>query len=91
MRSITLLLPCQKMNEPLGQTAIEINCMGKPCPMPLLMLKRELKRALPHQIFLLMSSNPHSEIDITRYCEINKISCQLTKRSEHEFHYLIES
>lgn len=42
------------MNEPLGQTAIEINCMGKPCPMPLLMLKRELKRALPHQIFLLM-------------------------------------
>jgi len=79
------------MNKPLGQSPIEINAIGKPCPMPLLMLKRELKKASEHQVFLLISSDPHSEIDILRYCEVNSIDCQLTIVSEHEFHYLIES
>lgn len=84
------------MNETLGQTPIEthpieIDSMGKPCPMPLLMLKRELKKATPHQIFLLKSSDPHSAIDISRYCEMHNLGCQLTQVTEHEFHYLIES
>ena len=70
---------------------IEINSIGKPCPMPLLMLKRALKTAEPHQIFLLKSSDPHSEIDITRYCTINHLSCQFTQPSATEYHYLIES
>lgn len=70
---------------------IYIDVMGKPCPMPLLMLKRELKKAAPHQVFLLKSSDPHSEIDLFRYCQIHEIKCQLTKISEFEFHYLIES
>ncbi len=84
------------MNETLGQipidrNPIEIDSLGKPCPMPLLMLKRELKKALPQQMFLLKSSDPHSMIDIARYCEIHQLDCQLTQVSEHEFHYLIES
>ncbi|MFW2076891.1 sulfurtransferase TusA family protein [Acinetobacter sp. ULE_I010] len=79
------------MNDPLGQMPIEINSMGKPCPMPLLMLKRELKKADSQQMFLLLSSDPHSEIDIMRYCQINNLGCQLTKLSPKEFHYLIES
>jgi len=70
---------------------IEIDAIGKPCPMPLLMLKRELKKAQTQQRFLLRSSDPHSEIDILRYCQLNQLNCQLNKVSADEFHYLIES
>ena len=80
-----------KMTDALGRVPIEIDSMGKPCPMPLLMLKRALKTAETNQVFLLKSSDPHSEIDITRYCAINHLSCQLTQLSATEFHYLIES
>ncbi|OZI92488.1 oxidoreductase, partial [Acinetobacter baumannii] len=41
-------------------TPIEINALGQPCPMPLLMLKRELKKLSGKQLFLLKSSDPHS-------------------------------
>jgi len=68
-----------------------IDALGQPCPMPLLMLKRALKKAdLPTQ-FLLKSSDPHSEIDVTRYCQIQQLQCQTQKISDNEFHYLIES
>ncbi|WP_445115779.1 sulfurtransferase TusA family protein [Acinetobacter sp. WZC-1] len=68
-----------------------INAMDQPCPMPLLMLKRELKKALPRQTLLLKASDPHSQTDILRYCQIHGIHCQMTKLSDDEFHYLIES
>ena len=68
-----------------------INALGQPCPMPLLMLKRALKKAPKKQQFLLKSSDPHSEIDVTRYCQIQQLECQPQKISENEFHYLIES
>ena len=68
-----------------------IDAMGQPCPMPLLMLKRALKKAPEKQQFLLKSSDPHSEIDVTRYCQIQQLECQPQKISENEFHYLIES
>ncbi len=74
-----------------SQSHVEIDAMGKPCPMPLLMLKRQLKHALPAQRFLLKSSDPHSEIDILRYCEIHHIQCLFKKISEQEYHYFIES
>ncbi|KRJ21960.1 sulfurtransferase TusA family protein [Acinetobacter pittii] len=70
---------------------IEINALGQPCPMPLLMLKRELKKAPGKQQFLLKSSDPHSEIDVTRYCGLHHFTCQTTHISEREFHYLIET
>lgn len=69
----------------------EVDAMGKPCPMPLLMLKKQLKKMSEHQVVLVKSSDPHSEIDIFRYCQINQLNCQLTKVSDFEFHYLIES
>ena len=59
--------------------------------MPLLMLKRALKKSPAKQQFLLKSSDPHSEIDVTRYCQIQQLQCQPQKISENEFHYLIES
>ncbi|EML1064889.1 sulfurtransferase TusA family protein [Acinetobacter nosocomialis] len=70
---------------------IEINALGQPCPMPLLMLKRELKKASGKQLFLLKSSDPHSEIDVTRYCTLHHFMCQTMQISEREFHYLIET
>lgn len=81
-----------RMTELLAnEIPVEIDSMGKPCPMPLLMLKKQLKKSNGKQLLLLKSSDPHSEVDITRYCEIHHISCQLTKVSVQEFHYLIES
>ncbi|ENU86008.1 MAG TPA: sulfurtransferase TusA family protein [Acinetobacter parvus] len=68
-----------------------IDALGQPCPMPLLMLKRALKKSPEKQQFLLKSSDPHSEIDVTRYCQIQQLQCQPQKISENEFHYLIES
>ncbi|HEM7794211.1 TPA: sulfurtransferase TusA family protein [Acinetobacter nosocomialis] len=70
---------------------IEINALSQPCPMPLLMLKRELKKASGKQLFLLKSSDPHSEIDVTRYCTLHHFMCQTMQISEREFHYLIET
>lgn len=68
-----------------------INALGQPCPMPLLMLKRALKKAENKQQYLLKSSDPHSEIDVTRYCQLQQLQCQSFKISDNEFHYLIES
>ena len=79
------------MNETIAQLPLVIDSMGKPCPMPLLMLKKQLKQNIAKQFILLKSSDPHSEIDILRYCQIHALPCQLTKISAHEFHYLIES
>ncbi len=70
---------------------IEIDAMGKPCPMPLLMLKRALKTAPAGQSLLLKSSDPHSEIDVLRYCQLHQLRCHSEKFSPTEFHYLIES
>ena len=68
-----------------------INALGQHCPMPLLMLKRALKKAEGSKQYLLKSSDPHSEIDVTRYCQIQQLQCQTQKISDNEFHYLIES
>lgn len=52
------------------------------------------KKALKNNaslVFLLKSSDPHSQQDVLRYCQIHTLNCQLIKISEYEFHYLIES
>lgn len=67
-----------------------IDALGKPCPMPVLMLKRALKTQQSAQ-FLLKSSDPHSQIDVARYCQLHQLSYDFKQISEHEFHYLIES
>ena len=77
-------------------TLIEIDALGKPCPLPLLLLKKQLKlqsqKGTSHaQHYLLKSSDPNSELDITRYCQIHQLKCDFKKISEQEFHYLIES
>ncbi len=78
------------MSDPKA-TFMEIDAMGKPCPMPLLMLKRAIKSTSTQQKFCLKASDPNSEIDILRYCQMQNLSCQMIKITEHELHYLIES
>ena len=70
---------------------IEIDAMGKPCPLPLLLLKKQLKLNAVPQTYLLKSSDPNSQLDIRRYCEIHNYTCNFTQISEQEFHYVIES
>ena len=77
------------MND-LANTAMIIDAMGKPCPMPLLMLKRALKNKSDH-LFLLKSSDPHSQQDVMRYCQMHQLKCGMTTISDTEYHYLIES
>ncbi len=77
------------MNNPVN-SATMIDAIGKPCPMPLLMLKRALKNN-PAHLFLLKSSDPHSQQDVTRYCQMHHFKCTMTKISDSEYHYLIES
>ena len=70
----------------------DIDALGKPCPMPLLLLKKALKsQNTVHYRLLLKSSDPHSQNDVLRYCQIHKISCTMTQISDNEYHYLIES
>lgn len=70
---------------------IEIDALGKPCPMPLLLLKKQLKKNPSPQVYVLKSSDPNSQLDISRYCQIHNYSCQILEISSNEFHYLIES
>ena len=77
-----------KMTEPSEYTCIDAR--NKPCPMPLLMLKRELKKSQGQHLFLLKASDPHSEIDILRYCQLHNISCEFNQISTHEFHFSID-
>ena len=84
----TVLPPVTLMSEP--QQPVIIDSKGQPCPMPLLMLKRTMKRQ-PNVSYLLQSSDPHSQQDVIRYCQIQGLSCQMTEISQVEFHYLIES
>ena len=67
-----------------------VDAMGKPCPMPLLMLKRALK-ADQGKTFLLKSSDPYSQTDVTRYCQMHQLKCESQQISATEYHYLIES
>ena len=71
-------------------TAIIVDAMGKPCPMPLLMLKKALKNNAG-KVFLLKSSDPHSQQDVSRYCQLHALNCRSHKISDYEYHYLIES
>lgn len=59
--------------------------------MPLLLLKRAMKKADQSWQFHLIASDPHSVIDIVRYCELNNIKCRLEQESADEYHYFIES
>ena len=70
---------------------IFIDAIGKPCPMPLLMLKKSLKQNVSGHVFIVKASDPHSQIDLARYCQIHHLSFECTLESPTEFHYRIEN
>ena len=82
------------MSQPLeitpSQSPIVLDAMGKPCPMPLLILKKQLKKTEPGQQILLMSSDPHSQLDIGRFCQLNQLKHHIDIISEYEFHYIVQ-
>ncbi|MFW1858088.1 sulfurtransferase TusA family protein [Acinetobacter defluvii] len=79
------------MSENFDLNLIYIDAIGKPCPMPLLLLKKQLKKLQINQDILLKASDPHSEIDILRYCELHQLRCEMTQISPHELHFLIKT
>lgn len=80
----TSLLAAQEQN-----AVLEINAMGQPCPMPLLMLKRGMKSHPEALCFLLKASDANSQTDVTRYCQIHELHCDCAEMSAQEFHYFI--
>ncbi len=52
-----------------------INTSGLHCPMPLLKLKMALRSAARGASLRLIATDPMSQQDIKRYCEIAGLSC----------------
>ncbi|SDB85353.1 sulfurtransferase TusA family protein [Acinetobacter boissieri] len=77
------------MNSQHVQKFVTVDAKNKPCPLPLLMLKRALKEH-PHQALKLITSDPNSELDVIRFCHLRNIECDLTQISEIEFHFNIQ-
>lgn len=65
-----------------------IAAQGLACPMPLLKLKQALHKCLPAQQVVLIASDPHSQIDIQRFCQISGYDCHV-EPYEQLFYFLI--
>lgn len=69
---------------------IEVNSIGQHCPMPLLLLKKAIKQHDLNQVqFLVKSSDNNSKVDLTRYCQMHQLQCNIIFDDGNEFHYQI--
>lgn len=66
-----------------------IDASGLPCPMPLLKLKQALHPLLAGQTVLLIASDPNSQTDILRFCQIAGHQVQLLKQQQSHFEFLV--
>ncbi len=66
-----------------------IDASGLPCPMPLLKLKQALHRLSANDAVRLIATDPNSQIDILRFCQIAGHQVQLLKQQEQCFEFLI--
>lgn len=66
-----------------------IDASGLPCPMPLLKLKQALHRLSATDAVRLIATDPNSQIDILRFCQIAGHQVQLVKQQEQCFEFLI--
>lgn len=76
------------MNSQHVQNFVIVDATNKPCPIPLLMLKRALKN-YPIQPLKLLTSDPNSKVDILRFCQLRQIKCTFNKMSEKKFEFTI--
>jgi len=56
-------------------TPLVIDTSGLHCPMPLLKLKMALRNLVDGAVIRLISTDPMSQQDIKRYCEITGLRC----------------
>ncbi len=64
---------------------LEIDTSGLHCPMPLLKLKMALRHHVDGASIRLISTDPMSQQDIKRYCEIAGLACiQLAPEAEKD-------
>ncbi len=88
-----------KDNNPVLITAGDINsskldtmvidASGLPCPMPLLKLKQALHGLSANDAVHLIATDPNSQIDILRFCQIAGHQVQLIHQQEQRFEFLI--
>lgn len=68
-----------------------VDARQQPCPMPILMLKRSLKKIPAQQIILVKSTDPHSQHDLTHFCQIQGLKILDQMQIDDEFHYFIQN
>lgn len=69
-----------------------VDARNQPCPMPILMLKRQLKKlASNDQLILVKSTDPNSQQDLTDFCRIHHLKIIQTNLENQEFHYYIKN
>lgn len=68
-----------------------IDACHHPCPMPILMLKRALKTLAPEQVILLQSTDPHSQQDLTHFCQVQGLEVLQQQVENGVFSYYIRS
>ena len=66
-----------------------LDASGLPCPMPLLKLKQLLHQLAQGDAVVLIASDPNSQTDILRFCQIAGHQVQLLKQDEKRFEFLI--
>lgn len=67
-----------------------VDARHQPCPMPILMLKRSLKKS-PEKghVFLVKSTDANSQQDLVDFCRIHSLKIHKTTLENQEFHYYI--
>ncbi|XID74175.1 sulfurtransferase TusA family protein [Alkanindiges sp. WGS2144] len=67
-----------------------IDATGLHCPMPLLKLKQALHQLPPGTQILLIASDPNSQTDIQRFCQIAGHQVQMQTNNTQGFEFLIQ-
>jgi tRNA 2-thiouridine synthesizing protein A len=73
-----------------SKAQLSINACNQPCPLPLLKLKQALRGMNQGDKVLLIASDPHSQQDISRFCDIAGHVLHHTDTEDAYFYFLIE-
>lgn len=76
------------MQPPYMESTV-IDASGLPCPMPLLKLKQALHGLAANNSVLLIATDPNSQTDIIRFCQIAGHRVELITQREQYFEFLI--
>lgn len=68
-----------------------VDARHKPCPMPILMLKRLLKTIPDQQLILIKATDPNSQEDLRYFCQVQQLTVMEMQQIGDEFHFLIKN